>query len=202
MSRGEREALGIYVFHMKRVNWKIAVLVVVGALVVWTIVGIVRAGRDMPPLPPSSQSLTLHGGHVRGNRISTRSWSFDYKSAQMSPDGTLATVDGVRNGVLYKKGKPYLSISAQHVSVNTQTFDFTAVGDVHVGYLHPKDGVPKSFDTDLVQWTNATKMLQLQHPSLFRTGDQTLKVASIVVDFNKSAIRLGKVDGSVQAPNP
>jgi hypothetical protein len=120
----------------------------------------------------------------------------------MSPDGILATLDGVKNGVLYKKGKPYLGISAEHVSLNTQTFDFTATGDVHVQALNPKDGVPKSFDSDLVQWVNATKMLQLPHPSIFRTGDETLKVSTITVNFNTSDIHLGNVSGAVQAPGP
>lgn len=170
--------------------------------IAWVIVEIVLAGREPAPAPPGSQPLTLHGGQVRGNRISTRSWTFDYKTAQMSPDGTIATVDGVHHGVIYKKGKPYLGIAAEHVSVNTQTFDFTAIGDVHISYLKPKDNVPKSFDTDLVQWTNATKMLNLQHPSIFKTGDQTLKVSSITVDFNRNDIHLGKIEGSVQAPNP
>jgi hypothetical protein len=185
-----------------RVNWKIVALAAAAVFIAWMIVGVILAGREAAPPPPGTQPLTLHGGQVRGNRISTRSWSFDYKSAQMSPDGTLATVDGVRRGVLYKNGKPFLSIGAAHVSVNTQTFDFTAIGDVHIEYLRPKDGVPKSFDTDLVQWTNATKMLEMQHPSVFRTGDQTLRVASIDVDFNKSEIHLGKIEGSVKAPNP
>jgi hypothetical protein len=139
---------------------------------------------------------------VSGNHVSTRSWTFDYTKAQMSPDGILATLDGVKHGLLYKKGKPYLSISAQHVSLNTQTFDFTATGDVHVQALNPKDGVPKSFDSDLVQWVNATKMLQLPHPSIFRTGDETLKVSTITVNFNTSDIHLGNVSGAVQAPGP
>lgn len=185
----------------RRINWRIAGIVVAVLFVAWIFVGIMMAGRDVPPPPPGTQPVTLHGGQVRGNRISTRSWSFDYKSAQMSPDGTLATVDGVRNGVLFKDGKPFLNLSAAHVSINTQTFDFTAIGDVHIDYLRPKDGVPKSFDTDLVQWTNATKMLALLHQSIFTTGDQKLKVASINVDFNKSEIHLGKVEGFVQTRN-
>lgn len=159
------------------------------------------AGRDVPP-PPGAQPITLKGGRVTGNRVSTRSWTFDYTKAQMSPDGILATLDGVKNGILYKKGKPYLSIAAEHVSVNTQTFDFTATGDVHVEALHPSDGIGKSFDSDLVQWVNATKMLELPHPSLFRTGAQTLKVATISVDFNKNDVHLGKISGSVEAPQP
>lgn len=171
-------------------------------MLIWFVVGIVLAGREPAPPTPGSQPLSLRGGRVTGNRISTRSWTFDYRHAQMSPDGTLATVDGVRNGVLYRKGKPYLSIAAQHVSVNTQTFDFTATGDVHVEQLNSKDKVKRSFDTDLLQWTNVTKMLSLPHPSLFRTGDQILKVASISVDFNTNDIHVGKIEGSFQAPGP
>jgi hypothetical protein len=186
---------------MKKLNWRPIAIIAAAVIVVWFTIEIILAGREAPPPPPGSQPVTLHGGQVRGNRISTRSWTFDYKSAQMSPDGTIATIDGVRHGVLYKKGKPYLGIAAEHVSVNTQTFDFTAIGDVHLEYLQPKDKVAKSFDTDLVQWTNVTKMLTLTHPSYVRTGDQTLKVASITVDFNKSEIHLGKIEGSVQAPN-
>lgn len=187
---------------MRNVNWRTIAVVAVVLIAVWFTIGIMLAGRENAPPPPGSQPVTLHGGQVRGNRISTRSWTFDYKSAQMSPDGTIATVDGVHHGVLYKKGKPYLGIAAQHVSVNTQTFDFTAIGDVHLEYLQPKDQVKRSFDTDLVQWTNATKILLLSHPSIIRTGDQTLKVATITVDFNKNEVHLGKIEGSVQAPNP
>jgi len=186
----------------KRIRWSTVAIVVTAAIVVWFAVGIILAGREAAPPPPGTQPVTLHGGHVNGNRISTRSWTFDYQRAQMSPDGTLATVDGVRHGVLFKKGKPYLSIAAQHVSVNTQTFDFTATGDVHVEQLRAKDGVNRSFDTDLVQWTNASKMLALPHVSLFRTGSEVLKVASIAVNFNTNDIHFGKIEGAVQAPEP
>jgi hypothetical protein len=186
---------------MRRWNWNRIGWIAAGLFAIWVIVEIVLAGENTPP-PPGAQPITMRGGHVRGNRISTRSWTFDYTKAQMSPDGILATLDGVKNGILYKKGKPYLGIDAQHVSLNTQTFDFTATGDVHVKALNPKDGVPKSFDSDLVQWVNATKMLQLPHPSIFRTGDETLKVSTITVNFNTSDIHLGKINGAVQAPGP
>lgn len=187
---------------MTRVDWKV-VGIVAGALVMaWLIIGFFLAGREPAPPSPGSQPITLKNGRVTGNRISTRSWTFDYEHAQMSPDGTLATVDGVKNGVLYKKGKPYLSIAAQHVQLNTQTFDFTATGDVHLQQLHAKDGVKRSFDTDLVQWTNGAKILSLPHQSLFHTGDQLLRVATITVNFNTNDIHMGKIEGAVQAPGP
>jgi hypothetical protein len=183
-------------------KWRTIGLIAGALAAVWFIAGFVLAGREGIPPAPGMQPLTLHGGRVVGNRISTRSWTFDYQRAQWSSDGAFASVDGVRNGILYKKGKPYLGLSAQHVSINAQTFDFTATGEVRVRELAPKDGIPRSFATDLVQWTNATKMLTLSHPSLFRTGDQILKVASITVDFNANAVHTGKIEGTVEQAGP
>jgi hypothetical protein len=184
-----------------KVNWRLAGIVAGCALLIWAIAGVILAGREPAPEPPGSQPVLLHGGRVTGNRISTRSWTFDYTSAQMSPDGTDATIDGVKHGILYKKGKPYLSIAAEHVMLNTQTFDFTAIGDVHIAALNPKDGISKSFDTDYVNWSNAIKRLTMLHPSLFHTGDQLLRVSTIDVDFNTNTIHLGKVEGAVEAPD-
>ena len=67
---------------------------------------------------------------------------------------------------------------------------------------YARNGIKRGFDTDLVQWMNATKMLSLSHPSLFRTGDQVLKVATITVNFNTNDIHMGKIEGSVEAPGP
>jgi hypothetical protein len=185
---------------MKRWPWKRIAWITGALVVVWFVAGVILAGKEPAPPPPGGQPINLRGGVVNGHHLSSRSWTFDYRNAQMSPDGTIATVDGVRHGVLYKKGKPYLKISAQHVSVNTQTLDFTALGQVHVEDIHTHDGLLKSFDTDLLQWTNATKMLLLQHPSLIRTGDQLLRVATITVDFNNNRIHFGKINGGFKAP--
>jgi len=185
---------------MRKPDWRKIAWIAGAIFAIWIIVGIILAGREPGGMPPGSTPIVLHGGRVTGNRISTRSWNFDYKSAQMTPDGTLATVEGVRDGVLYKKGKPYLSISAQHVSINTQTFDFSALGDVHVAAIDPKDGISKSFDTDFVQWNNGLKMLNLSHPTIVRTGDQVLKVASISVNFNTNDMHMGTISGSARVP--
>lgn len=184
---------------MRRIDWRFVAALPLLALLIYVIVEIGIAGNNAPPIP-RTQPITLRGGRVNGNRISSKSWTFEYKHAQLSPDGTIASVDGVRNGILYKKGKPYLSIAAEHVQVNTQTFDFTATGDVHVEQLHPKDGVKRSFDTDLVQWINATKSLALPHPSIVRSNDRVLKVASISVDFNTDTVHFGRISGGALAP--
>ncbi len=177
-------------------RWKLFAAVAAAVLLIWVIAGVILAGNE-PGAPPQGMTpLTLHGGRVTGNRISTKSWMFEYDRAEMSADGVLATVQGVRRGVLYKDGKPYLTVRAEQVSVNTQTFDFTATGDVHITQNQDTSS-ERSFDSDLIQWINATKSLTLPHPSVVRSGGETLKVSSINVNFNTGQIRFGQVSGGV-----
>jgi len=184
---------------MRRIRWGVVGWIIGLAFAALVAYEVISASVETPPPPPGQQPVILKGGHVRGNRISSRSWSFDYERVQTSPDGIMAMIEGVKRGVLYKKGKPYLSMAAKHVQINTQTFDFTATGDVHIEDARPA-AQRRSFDTDFVQWVNALKMLTLPHPSLIRTGDQVLKVDSITVDFNKTEVRTGAIRGGMQVP--
>ena len=177
-----------------RFTWKHAAWIAGIALIVWVVIEVILAGRDTPPVPTASQSIDLRGGHVTGNRITTKSWTFDYTHAQLSPDGTVGTVDGVRNGIVYRKGKPYLRIAAEHISVNTQSLDFTALGKVHVERIG--DPEKRSFDTDLVIWTNNAKLLRMDHPSYLHTGDQTLKLEHVTIDFDSERVHFGKISGA------
>jgi hypothetical protein len=181
---------------VRRIRWRTIGWLAALAFLALVAYEVFAASKDVPPPPPGQQPVILKRGHVTGNRISSKSWSFDYERVQTSPDGSVATIDGVKRGVLYKHGKPYLTLAAQHVTVNTQTFDFTATGQVHIEDARASTE-RRSFDTDLVQWVNATKMLTLPHTSLIRTGDQVLKVDSITVDFNKTEIRTGPVHGGI-----
>ncbi len=179
-----------------KARWKIYFLFGGALILIWVIVEVVLAGNAPGGPPQGLTPLTLHGGRVTGNRMSTKSWMFEYDHAEMSADGVLATVQGVRRGVLYKNGKPYLTVRAEQVSVNTQTFDFTATGDVHVTQTQDSSS-ERSFDTDLIQWINAAKTLTLPHPSVVRGGGQTLRVSSISVNFNSGQIHFGSVTGGV-----
>jgi len=180
-------------------RWRLALTIAGAILLLWLGAEVFFAGGGPGGAPPApgTQPLMLLGGRVTGNRMSTKSWMFVYKHAEMSGDGVTASVDGVRQGVLFKDGKPYLTVTAQHVTVNTQTFDFTAIGDVHVTQAAQAGSASRSFDTDLIQWANATKSLTLPHPSVVRSGDQTLRVASVNVNFNTGDIRLGKISGGI-----
>jgi hypothetical protein len=177
-------------------TWKRIVIVLTVALGIYLTIGVLLAGRGLPPVPPSVVPVDLHGGRVLGHRITTRSWAFDYGRAHLSADGSSGDIDDVKNGVVFRGGKPYLSISAEHVSINTDSLDFTAVGKVHVERID--DPGHRSFDTDLVTWTNATKLLTLSHPSYVHTAGGTLRIDKIVVDFNTDEIHLGKIGGKIE----
>jgi len=180
----------------KRRTWK-RIAIVAGVLFgIWVVVEIVLAGGGTPPLPPSSVSMNLKGGHVLTNRITTKSWSFDYDRAHLSPDGLTGSVDGVRNGVIFRKGKPYLKISAAHVQLDVQALDFTAIGKVHVEEIN--DPLHRSFDTDLVSWTNNAKLLHMDHPVYMHTGNQTLRIDGVTVDFDANTVHFGKIGGGVE----
>lgn len=165
------------------------------AVVAIFVEGVVLSGRDLPP-PPGTAPVILGAGGITAHRMSTKSWSLYYDKAQTSPDGSQAEIDGIHKGVFYKNGKPYFTLSAHHVSVNTISNDFTATGDVHITQLKP-GSTSRSFDTDLIVWTNATKTVTFSHPSVIKTGDATMTVANMTINVDTGAIHLGKIGGAI-----
>ena len=178
---------------MPRSRWRTFVWICGIAIVAILAEGLLLSGRDTPP-PPSSAPAILAKGQISAHRWKTRSWSLEYDRAQMSPDGSFAEVEGIHNGVLYRDGKPYLSISAQHVSANTVSEDFTATGRVHVAQANGPES--RTFDTDLITWTNANKTLTLAHPSVIKSGKGTLTVDSASINFFTGAVHLGRIRGA------
>jgi hypothetical protein len=180
----------------RKLRWRRIAIVVGIVFTLYVAIEIWLAGRgDVLPPQPATIPITLHGGHVLGNRITTKSWSFDYDHAQMSPDGLTGSVEGVRNGIIFRHGKPHLHISAEHVQVDVQSLDFTALGKVHLERVD--DPQHRSFDTDLVLWTNDAKLLRMPHISYVHTGSQTLDVSGITVNFDTDSIHFDKIYGGV-----
>jgi hypothetical protein len=161
----------------------------------WVVIEIILADNGKVPPPPSSVSMDLHGGHVVGNRITTKSWTFDYQKAHLSPDGLTGSVDGVRNGVIFRKGKPYLHISAEHIQVDVQSLNFTAIGKMHIERVN--DPQRLAFDTDHVIWTNDAKLLKIDHPAFIHTNGETLRADHITIDFDANTVHIGKLGGQV-----
>ncbi len=162
------------------------------------IAAVIIAGRDVPSTPGAIPIVLQHGG-VFGHRLTSRggkTWSFDYDRVQTSADGSSAEIEGVHGGLLYKDGKPYLKISAQHITANTMNNDYTAKGQIHIEALG--SGITRSFDTDLAVWQNFSKTLTLAHPSMVRTGSAMLTFKTVTVDFNTGKVHVGPITGSLK----
>jgi len=65
---------------------------------------------------------------------------------------------------------------------------------VHIAQLQGAEA--RSFDTDLITWTNVTKMLTLAHPSIIKTGNGSLTVDSASLNFATGAVHLGRIRGA------
>ena len=179
-----------------RLTWKRAGIAILTAFAIYVIAGILLSGRDIPA-PPGSVPVTMGNGQVTAHHMKTKSWELSYDRAQTSPDGALAEIDGIHNGILYRKGKPYMRISAVHVSANTMSDDFTATGKVSIEELGAKE--KRSFETDLVQWINLTHTLTLPHISVVRTGKDVLTIKSATVNFQTGQIHVTGISGKLHA---
>jgi predicted membrane-bound mannosyltransferase len=169
-----------------------AVIVVVG----YVALRVYLAGFDVVPPAQNTVPVTVGGGIARGERISSHSWSIDYQKITTSEDQSYVTVDGVRHGVVYKDGKPYLNLRAAHVSVNMITHDFTASGPIHVQSVNPNN--PRSFDTTAAVWTEATQRLELPQPIVVTTPGTSQRVAKLTHDNRTGQLHLDQIGGSLR----
>ena len=62
----------------KRIGRREIAIAIGVALGIWLVAGFIIAGLGPVPEPPGIQPIILKNGKVRGNRIATKSWSFDY----------------------------------------------------------------------------------------------------------------------------
>jgi hypothetical protein len=182
-------------FNLRAWGWRQYAIAAGVVFLVYVALGIVFAGGGSVPVPPANVPIEMYGATITNHRVNTPAWSFDYDRAHLSPDATTGTVEGVRNGIIFKKGKPNLRISAEKITLDTQTLDFTAIGKVHVEKID--DPQHRSFDTDLVTWTNNAKLMRLDHPAYVHSGKETLRLEGVTVDFESETFHLGKMNGGV-----
>jgi hypothetical protein len=166
----------------------------VAAFIGW---GIYRAGLGETPPPPSNTDIVFHEGIAHGERIKTRSWTADYDRLVSNADQTVLDLENVRNGIIFKAGKPYLRVRAAHMSVNTLTRDFTVTGPLHVETIDAKP--PRSFDTNSARWSDAEQRLDLDKRVSIKTGAAApLIVGSLSVDIKTGQMEMRDVTGAAR----
>jgi lipopolysaccharide export system protein LptC len=136
----------------------------------------------------------LTAGHAEGRRIDGKpSWSLDYDHLIASPDTTVATLENVRNGELYKQGKPYMRMVAKHVVVNTLSNDFVVTGPLQ---LIENDGQHKRrLTSDSANYSGVLQTLMLSHQAKIESDGAKATVASAEVNFKTGDMSLGRLIG-------
>jgi hypothetical protein len=164
------------------------------AFAFFVLIGTLLAGRNESPLPPSNPQVIFKNGTAIGQRLTGRSWTADYKRIVTNADQSVLDLYDVRHAIIYKKGKPNLSIRAERMTVNTLTRDFTATGPLHVETIssHPH----RSFDTTAATWNDLTQTLVLPEKAVIDTGAELpLRVGSATYDVKTGQIELHAVAG-------
>jgi hypothetical protein len=163
----------------------------------WLVAGVYLAGRDEQSAPPNNIPAIFQGGAAAGQRIDSRSWSASYDKMVANADQTQLELDGVHDGIIYKKGKPYLLVRARHMTVNTITHDFSARGPIHV---ETASGNPKrEFDSTAADWSDSTQKLSLPEPIEIRSGaKEPLFVGSLEFNVRTGEIELHYIRGAVR----
>ncbi len=172
---------------------RLTVTLLAALFLLWVGVGIYRAGGDVPP-PPTSPVTKLTAGHAEGRRIDGKpSWSLDYDRLTATPDTTIATLENVRHGELYKHGKPFLQMIAQHVVVNTLSNDFVVTGPVE---LIENDGEHKRrLNSTSATYSGMLQTLTLDHQAKITTDGVHVTVASASVNFKSGDMTFGRLVG-------
>jgi hypothetical protein len=158
--------------------------------------GIYQAGLNETPAPPASTDIVFHNGIAHGERIKTRSWSADYEKLVSNADQTVLDLQNVRNGTIYKAGKPYLHMRAAHMTVNTLTRDFAVSGPLHVETV---SSPPRSFDTTAAHWSDAQQQLDLNHAVSINSGaGAPLIVGRVTLNVKTGQLELHDIAGAAR----
>ena len=177
-----------------RLNWRPVAVVAVLAFLAWVGYEIGRAGSEIA-VPRVAANDTLVGGTIHGKRIDQRAWSLDFDTATVSPDGSQATIAHVRDGRIHRPGKPDVKMTADGVTVNRISNDFTVAGPVT--FVEPEpDGRIRRFTTVGAHYQGATRMLQLDHTATITEGTTKVVVSNAKVDFRTGDVTVGTMEGT------
>ena len=175
-------------------SWRIPVAVVVLAFLAWVGYEIGRAGSDIAVQTAAGPNTFLHGS-VHGKRIDGRSWSLDYDTVTMSPDGSFVRIPHVRDGRLHRDGKPDVLMQADDVTANTATNDIQIGGDVTFTEQEGP-GRTRTFVTKGAHYSGFSHELTLDHTATISEGTATVVVASASVNFRTGSVTLGPLTGT------
>jgi lipopolysaccharide assembly outer membrane protein LptD (OstA) len=173
------------------VPWRRIILVAALAFAAWVTWGIVHAGGPVLNVGTTAVS-ELERGHAEGRRVNAKAWSLDYSKIIEAPDGSTATLYDVRHGEIFRAGKPYVSVRADSVVVNTISNDFSANGHV---VLTENDGKHKRlFRSERALYNGIPQILTLPSAVHIESDGMTASFDHAIVNLKTGSMQLGRID--------
>ena len=176
----------------KKLDWRrLATIATIGVLIGLAI-AIWHAGNE--ELPQQNDAQTITNGTAEGRRAQFASWQFTYDKATTLSDNVTQEIDGIRDGVYYKGGKPFIRMHAQRVIYNSLTRDFSVVGPVHFDI--DDKGKTRTLDTENASWYEGTQTLRI--PGKVTIGSQNgaqLLVNNVTINLQTGDYKIGKIEG-------
>jgi hypothetical protein len=173
------------------VPWRRIALLAGLAFVAWVAWGIIHA--DGPVLNVGTTTVSqLERGHAEGRRVNARAWSLDYGRILEAPDGTTATLYDVRHGEIFRNGKPYVSVRADSVVVNTLSNDFSASGHVELTEIDGKHD--RRFRSERALYNGVPQILTLPTAVRIESDGMTASFDHAIVNLKTGSMSLGRID--------
>jgi hypothetical protein len=176
------------------VNWRIPAAVALLVFLAWVGFEIGHAGSDIKVARVAADNK-LFKGSIHGKRIDRRSWSLDFDTVTMSPDGQNATIAHVRDGRIHRINKPDVLMRADTVTVNTLSNDLAIAGPVTFT-VQEGAGRTRTFQTTGARYNGGTQLLDLNHRATITEGSARIVVAKATVNFRTGEVLLGPIEGT------
>jgi hypothetical protein len=176
---------------MRPIPWRRVALAAGLAFAGYVTWGIVHADGPVQNVgvPVTSQ---LDRGHAEGRRIDARAWSLDYGRIVEAPDGSIATLYDVRHGEIFRNGKPYVTVSADTVVVNTLSNDFSASG--HVVFTENDGKHQRRFRSERAVYNGVPQVLTLPAAVRIESDGMAASFDHAVVNLKTGAMTVGRID--------
>jgi len=178
------------------VSRKVILWVLGIALLAYVTYGVITAGNDAPPVSQNA-SIRFGKGTVQAERSDSHAWKLDYDSITSDTNEQELLLSGVHHGVIYREGRPYLSVQADHLSVNSQTKDFSASGKFVVETIDSPDY--RKLTSNSAIWTDVSQQLTLPQPSVLETHDGAkVKIGSLTLDVRDGTLHATNIGGTIK----
>jgi hypothetical protein len=170
------------------------ILAAIGAIAAYLTWGVVTAGNDAAE-PPLQSAITISGGSAAGHRLTTPSWSLLYDHVEVNPETGYLDARGVRDAVIYRKGRPFLHLTADQFEANLASKDFTASG--HLLAKQSLNGLTRIFSTGSASWTDSMQRFTMPGRIRLQSQGATLLVSGLTLDMKTREMHLGALNGEM-----